>query len=501
VVHSLIQRTVVAAGASAALLVPAVALAGPVAALPSNCAESGSTVTCTFAETGAPVAWPAPAGVTSAALTLYGGSGGTENGASGGAGAEVTGTVSLSGISALTLNVAGAGGGGLHGSGGYGGGGTAGGNSEDGGGGGGATTVADSAGTLLVAGGGGGAGEGDTSVAGGNGGNAGQPGQAGQAATAQGATANGGGGGGAGTQTAGGAGGPGGGGTSTSTCSAFTGSHGVPGSSGQGGGIPPANQAGAAGGGGYFGGGQGGEGSTLVSLESDCSGSGGNGGGGGGSSFTGGAGVSAAAVNDSPGAPAALGGNGEVIISYTVLAVATASLPAATGGRSYTATLAAAGGVTPYSWSVPAGTLPAGLTLSTAGVISGIPDVAGTGTFTVTVTDAENPPMTATGVLSITVSGPAVTGLRPGHGPSFGGSLVKITGTGLSCPRHQGFSCRVGVSFGGHRAFIQFTSPTAIWVIAPPGRGTVPVTVNVGGVSSQATAAGQFTYDPGRFLL
>jgi hypothetical protein len=66
-------------------------------------------------------------------------------------------------------------------------------------------------------------------------------------------------------------------------------------------------------------------------------------------------------VNDSPSAPASLGGNGEVMISYAVLAVATTSLPAATGGRSYTATLAATGGVTPYSRSVPPGTLPPGL--------------------------------------------------------------------------------------------------------------------------------------------
>jgi len=33
-----------------------------------------------------------------------------------------------------------------------------------------------------------------------------------------------------------------------------------------------------------------------------------------------------------------------------------------------------------------------------------------------------------------------------------------------------------------------------IFVVDPPGTGTVTVTVTVGGVSSQATAAAEFTY-------
>ena len=92
-------------------------------ALPTNCSQAGTTVTCTFGETGAPVTWAVPAGVTSAALTLYGGSGGSSGGSAvGGAGAEATGAVSLAGISALSLDVAGAGGNTPHGTGGYGGG-------------------------------------------------------------------------------------------------------------------------------------------------------------------------------------------------------------------------------------------------------------------------------------------------------------------------------------------------------------------------------------------
>jgi hypothetical protein len=50
--------------------------------------------------------------------------------------------------------------------------------------------------------------------------------------------------------------------------------------------------------------------------------------------------------------------------------------------------LAATGGVTPYTWSVSAGSLPAGLSLSGGGVVSGTPTTAGTSNFTARVTDA-----------------------------------------------------------------------------------------------------------------
>jgi hypothetical protein len=55
------------------------------------------------------------------------------------------------------------------------------------------------------------------------------------------------------------------------------------------------------------------------------------------------------------------------------LAVSTSTLPAGTIGTSYSQTLAATGGTTPYTWSKTTGSLPAGFTLSTAGVISGTP--------------------------------------------------------------------------------------------------------------------------------
>ena len=85
------------------------------------------------------------------------------------------------------------------------------------------------------------------------------------------------------------------------------------------------------------------------------------------------------------------------------LTIVTASLPGGTLGLPYVATLGASGGAPPYSWSLSSGTLPAGLVLSAAGVISGTPTAVGTSTFTVTVTDS------AAGATSATWSIPVLS--------------------------------------------------------------------------------------------
>ncbi|WP_260735086.1 beta strand repeat-containing protein [Tunturiibacter lichenicola] len=73
----------------------------------------------------------------------------------------------------------------------------------------------------------------------------------------------------------------------------------------------------------------------------------------------------------------------------------TGSLPNAILGVPYTQTLTATGGITPYTYQISAGSLPAGLSLSTGGVISGTPTAPGASSFTVKVTDTETTPQTA----------------------------------------------------------------------------------------------------------
>lgn len=89
--------------------------------------------------------------------------------------------------------------------------------------------------------------------------------------------------------------------------------------------------------------------------------------------------------------------------SLTVaMAISPASLPKATINKNYSVQLSAAGGRAPYRWKLRSGTLPRGLSLSAAGVISGKPARAGTSKFTIEATDSSHPALTATKTYSLT---------------------------------------------------------------------------------------------------
>lgn len=95
----------------------------------------------------------------------------------------------------------------------------------------------------------------------------------------------------------------------------------------------------------------------------------------------------------------------------------TGSLPNATVGLPYNQTLHATGGIAPYSYSVTAGSLPAGLSMSSAGVISGTPTAPGASSFTVTVQDSETTPQQATNNYVLLVVYPSGPGDSELNGP------------------------------------------------------------------------------------
>lgn len=64
---------------------------------------------------------------------------------------------------------------------------------------------------------------------------------------------------------------------------------------------------------------------------------------------------------------------------------------------------------------------------------------------------------------------PTLTGLSPSSGPASGGTVVTLTGTG--------FTGATAVRFGGNAAGFTVVSSTRITATAPPGSGTVSVTV------------------------
>jgi serine/threonine protein kinase len=81
------------------------------------------------------------------------------------------------------------------------------------------------------------------------------------------------------------------------------------------------------------------------------------------------------------------------------------------------------------------------------------------------------------------MAAPAVTGVSPATGPAAGGTLVAIHGTNLEDATM--------VSFGGVAGMISSDSGSQILVSAPPGKGTVDVSVTTPGGTS---TAGMFTY-------
>jgi len=167
------------------------------------------------------------------------------------------------------------------------------------------------------------------------------------------------------------------------------------------------------------------------------------------------------------------------------LTITTGSLAGAGLGVSYSQTLQATGGVPSYTWSVTSGSLPAGLSLSSAGVISGTPSgTTGTSNFTVTVTDSQTPtPATKSASLSITVS---IAPLSVTTTSLSGG----VTGTAYS----QTLQANGGnppytwsISLGALPANLSLNASTGAITGTPTATGTSTFTVKVTD-SAQASA-------------
>jgi large repetitive protein len=127
------------------------------------------------------------------------------------------------------------------------------------------------------------------------------------------------------------------------------------------------------------------------------------------------------------------------------LAITTSSLQKATVGTPYTATLAASG-ASSFSWTLAAGALPAGLTLSADGVLVGTPTAAGSYTFTVRAASggrSATKQLTLSVLDRLTVSAPAAQtwevrrplaiaisahGGSPGYRWAISGTLPEDTG-------------------------------------------------------------------------
>jgi len=95
--------------------------------------------------------------------------------------------------------------------------------------------------------------------------------------------------------------------------------------------------------------------------------------------------------------------------SSSSLQITTTQLPAGATGSAYNVSLTATGGTAPYVWSLGSGSLPDGLTMSSAGVISGQPTAASHTILTIDVSDSSAVPVNAESSLAIDVAAGAAT--------------------------------------------------------------------------------------------
>jgi hypothetical protein len=160
------------------------------------------------------------------------------------------------------------------------------------------------------------------------------------------------------------------------------------------------------------------------------------------------------------------------------LSIQTSSpLTGGTVGQPYSATIAATGGQTSYSWSVTVGSLPSGLSLnSSSGAITGTPSAAGTSTFTVQVRDSGSPARTDAKSFSITIVNPLTitTSSLPGGtvGVAYSQSVTASGGSG---------SYSWSVSVGGLPDGLGLTSgtPSATVSGTPTTAGTYSFTLQI----------------------
>jgi hypothetical protein len=190
--------------------------------------------------------------------------------------------------------------------------------------------------------------------------------------------------------------------------------------------------------------------------------------------------------------------------SFTVpvtLAITPASpLPTGQVGVNYSQTLTAIGGAGGYTWSVTAGSLPVGLTLTAAtGLIVGQPTTAVSSSFTIQVTDGSH--TTATQPFVLTVN-PAASIQTLSPNSSNAGLSLQVTIAGSYTHFVQGTtvaSFGPGIAVGGAAAGqpgpVTVASPTsataAIVINASAATGSQTVTVTTG--AEQVSLANGFS--------
>ena len=173
----------------------------------------------------------------------------------------------------------------------------------------------------------------------------------------------------------------------------------------------------------------------------------------------------------------------------------------ATVGVAVSQTVTASGGVPPYAFSVPTGSLPGGLQLDpTTGVISGTPNAAGPFQVILQATDADG--RTANTKITIPVGSPPLTIVVP---PSTGSGQQPGIGVSISAPTTGDINGTLTLVFvssvGGTDNMVRFSNGSlSIGFTIPQGSTTSPnVTVITGTVAGTITLTAKVTGSPDVF--
>jgi hypothetical protein len=140
-----------------------------------------------------------------------------------------------------------------------------------------------------------------------------------------------------------------------------------------------------------------------------------------------------------------------------VLNPASGVLPTGTVTTRYTEQLSSNGGTAPYTYSISSGALPAGLSLSSHGLLSGTPTTAGTARFTIVSRDTGGATITARYTLPVSraPSDPQIsvaTAATPG-----GGLHLWATPSAPGGPRMVGYRWTVNGRSVGRRSTLSYT--------------------------------------------
>ena len=162
-------------------------------------------------------------------------------------------------------------------------------------------------------------------------------------------------------------------------------------------------------------------------------------------------------------------------IAPSALVVTTTSLAGAQVGKAYTATLTATGGTPPLTWSIAAGSLPAGLSLTpSSGVIAGTPQAAvNSDALTFAVADSSVPTQQKTVNLALTVASSSISiAISPRAAALTLGQTISLSVT-TNDPAGVTWSLTPA---GGSFAPVQSVNGTSTTFTAPGTAGTYTIT-------------------------